>query len=334
MVTSENYPATLRETKTLPETGWRTGRAPKRSERVDLGFREMSSFEHLRYLAQASHVPARYLVEDAAMAMSGFAHDSGSMLIASRRILSQHPECGPLWWMCARLLTAPDVHAEAERILDDIDADRTTAELAAALPPGAHVLVVGWPESTAEALAARTDVTVWLGENAWPAQRELDAVGLETRRWFGREFLTSDGGAGEVASGSGGGSFSAELGPPGGVFDAVLVDCLLTGPRAALTQMGVGAALRDAVPALDRRPAASDASARASVWFVAGTGRRLTEPLFRRAVEQIEGFRSLTLESVTVPAGSRVLCEVGLVRTPIGVSPGVVDVPELVAPSV
>lgn len=329
VVTSENYPAAPRKTKTLPETEWRAVCAPKRPERVDLGFRGMSSFEHLRYLAQASHVPARYLVEDAAMAMSGFAHDSGSMLIASRRILSQHPECGPLWWMCARLLTAPDVNAEAERILDDIEADRTTIELASAIPSGAHVLVVGWPESTAEALAARPDVTVWLGENAWPAQRELDAVGVHTVRWFGREFMSSHG---AVADGDR--SRAGDLGPPAGQFDVVLVDCLLTGPKAVLAHMGVGQALLDAVPVLGQKPSAADAGARASVWFVAGTGRRLTEPLFRRAVEQAEGFRALTLESVPVPPGSRVLCEVGLVRSPIGVSPGVVDVPELVAQSV
>lgn len=282
----------------------------------------MSSFEHLRYLAQAAHVPARYLVEDAAMAMSGFSHDSGSMLIASRRMLSQHPECGPLWWMCARLLTAPDVRVEADRIVDELEADRTTLELAAALPSGAHVLVPGWPEQTAEALAARPDLTVWLGENAWPAQRELAAVGVRTERWFGAD---AHGDAEDEDSG---------LGPPGGAFDVVLVDCLLTGPRAVLADMGMGAALIDAVPALGRKPSAVDAAARAAVWFVAGTGRRLTEQLFARAVEQVDGFRSLTLESVPVPAGSKVVCEVGLVRTPIGVSPGVVNVPELVAASV
>ena len=70
------------------------------------------------------------------------------------------PTSAPLWWLCARVLTSPDGQREAWDAVDEIEGDRTAAELAFALPEDATVCVIGWPELVGDALPPRGDVEV------------------------------------------------------------------------------------------------------------------------------------------------------------------------------
>ena len=111
----------------------------------------MRPFERLRYLARASGEDAETLLEESADCLSGFADDPMGIVIACRRLLAYHPTVTPLWWLCARTLTAAEPLAEAWRCVEAIEDDTTADELAMALPDDATVCVVGWPDLVAQA---------------------------------------------------------------------------------------------------------------------------------------------------------------------------------------
>ena len=121
--------------------------------------------EHLRYVARARGADASTLVREAATALATLRADHSNLVIASRRIVERHPEIGPLWSMCARLLTSDDPTTLAWEIADEIDDDPTSRVLAGAIEDGATVLTIGWPEVTGEALVRRGDVTVWCADS-------------------------------------------------------------------------------------------------------------------------------------------------------------------------
>ncbi len=116
--------------------------------------------EHLRYVARAHGADAGSLVREAATALASLRADRGNLVIACRRIVERHPEVGPLWWMCARLLTADDPTMLAWEIADQIDDDPTSKQIAAAFDDGAVILTVGWPQVTGEAIMRRGNVSV------------------------------------------------------------------------------------------------------------------------------------------------------------------------------
>ena len=109
-------------------------------------------------------------------------------MAACRRIVDRHPTSAPLWWLCARVLTSPDGQREAWDAVDEIEGDRTAAELAFALPEDATVCVIGWPELVGDALPPRGDVEVLavdsLGEGSGLVRRlvqaGIDAVDVPT----------------------------------------------------------------------------------------------------------------------------------------------------------
>lgn len=121
----------------------------------------MHPIEHLRYVARARGADPSSLVREAATALASLRADHANLVIACRRIVERHPEVGPLWSMCARLLTADDPTTLAWRIADEIDDDPTPRALAAAFPDAATVLTIGWPDTTGEALTRRGDISVW-----------------------------------------------------------------------------------------------------------------------------------------------------------------------------
>ena len=116
--------------------------------------------ERLRYVARASGADQTLLVRETAQALSAFRGDPSGLVAACRRIVDRHPTSAPLWWLCARVLTSPDGQREAWDAVDEIEGDRTAAELAFALPEDATVCVIGWPELVGEALPPRGDVEV------------------------------------------------------------------------------------------------------------------------------------------------------------------------------
>lgn len=120
----------------------------------------MHPIERLRAVARSSGEDQRLLAAETAEAMAALGNDPAGLVMASRRIVERHPAAGSLWWLCARVLTAADPAAEAWRAVDDLDADPTPRQIAAAVPADGRVCLVGWPDVVADALARRGDLTV------------------------------------------------------------------------------------------------------------------------------------------------------------------------------
>jgi hypothetical protein len=113
-------------------------------------------FERLRALARHDGDDTALVVE-AADCLADFAGDPTQLVTVCRRLLAHHLECGPLWWLCARVVGAPDPGGAAQSALRALQSDRTAPRLAAALPfpHDEPIAVVGWPEFAARALAER-----------------------------------------------------------------------------------------------------------------------------------------------------------------------------------
>jgi hypothetical protein len=121
---------------------------------------DVHPIERLRYVARARGVDAESLVVETASALRGLGLDPSELVVSCRRILERHPASGPLWWLCARVLTASEPALSLRESVEAMGDDRTARRLAATLPDGAVVVVAGYPELTAEALARRGDVEV------------------------------------------------------------------------------------------------------------------------------------------------------------------------------
>ena len=120
----------------------------------------MHPIERLRHLARSSGYDQRVLVGEAASALRALRADPAGLVISSRRIVERHPSSGPLWWMCAHLLTAHDPGSTARELTGRIELDPTPDHLAASLPEGATVCVLGWPDLAGEAVLQRGDLRV------------------------------------------------------------------------------------------------------------------------------------------------------------------------------
>jgi hypothetical protein len=102
--------------------------------------------ERLRSITRRS-IAEHALAAEAASALAGFASEPASLVVACRRVLAHHPANGSLWWVCARILAAPDPASAAREAARLLDGDRTASRLAAALPlldAGEVVAVHGW----------------------------------------------------------------------------------------------------------------------------------------------------------------------------------------------
>jgi hypothetical protein len=115
-------------------------------------------FERLRYLARHSG-DDRVLALEAADCLADFDGDP-QLVTVCRRLLAHHAVCGPLWWVCARVLAAPDAGTAARECSRLIEGDRTGARLASVLPfpHDETVAVVGWPDATGAAIVERPDL--------------------------------------------------------------------------------------------------------------------------------------------------------------------------------
>jgi len=118
-------------------------------------------FERLRHLARFSGDGAE-LVSEAADCLAGFADDPAGLVVACRRLLAHHPAAGPLWWLCARVLTAPDA-AQAARDAWELVNEDATHERVAELLPFPHdepIAILGGPELAETVAATRPDLDV------------------------------------------------------------------------------------------------------------------------------------------------------------------------------
>ncbi len=214
----------------------------------------MHPIERLRYVARASGAEQGALVRESAGALSALGFDPAGLVTACRRIVDRHVTSAPLWWLCARVLTAPDPRSEGWRCAEEIDDDRTAVELAYAMPDTATVCVVGWPELIGEALVRRGDAEVLV----------VDSLGEGSG--LARRLRRSDVLADEVPpSGLGAAASSAQL---------VLLEASAIGPDGFVGVAG------------SRAAAAVARQAGVPVWLVGGVGRllpgRMWDALTRR----------------------------------------------------
>lgn len=215
----------------------------------------MHPIEHLRYVARARGADANSLVREAATALASLRADHANLVIAGRRIVQRHPEVGPLWWMCASLLTSDDPTARAWEIVAQIDADPTPQRLAAALPDDATVLTIGWPELAGAGLLVRGDARVLCVDSRFEASafvQRLERYDVEC------EPVPAESIARAAAA-----------------SDVVLVETIAASRHRVLAPIG-----SHVIAAVAR-------SVGTPVWLVAGVGRRLPTEYVDSIAEQV-----------------------------------------------
>ncbi|MGH9066351.1 MAG: hypothetical protein ACRD0J_02345, partial [Acidimicrobiales bacterium] len=215
-----------------------------------------------------------------------------------RRLVDRHPQVGPMWWLASRILFAPDPVAEAWRVAEELDSDPTAATLAAHLPDGASVVVLGWPEDVGSALRRRGDLAVLVVDTLG------DGAGLARRLRSGGSDVV------EVPE--------SGLGSAVAAADLVLVEALALGGRPPGSPDGGGEAGDYGAVAVSGSWAAAAVAASAGVpiWLVAGAGRvlpvRLWEALNRRLDDEPDETWERPFEVVPLGLFDRVAGPAGL----------------------
>ena len=226
--------------------------------------------ERLRYVARARGADAESLVRETAGALRGLGLDPSGLVVACRRIVERHPNCGPLWWLCARLLTSADPLAASRAAVEEIAGDDTVDQLVDALPDGVTVATVGWPGVIGQALVRRGDVRVLAvdaGLQGSSFVQRLERHDIEC------ELVPTESAATATAA--------AEV-------VLIEVQALDAGRVVAPT----GSAVLAAVAGLATSP----------VWAVAGLGRRLPSPMIDAIAERLDqSFHPRTRECELVP---------------------------------
>lgn len=120
----------------------------------------MHPIERLRYVARAGGVDQAMVVREAAGALGALGFDPAGLVTSCRRLLSRHPMAGALWVLSSRVVTSVDPMREAWAVVDELDTDHTARELAAAIPDGAAITIIGWPDTIPSALIRRGDLKV------------------------------------------------------------------------------------------------------------------------------------------------------------------------------
>jgi len=209
---------------------------------------EMHPIERLRYVARASGVPQRVIVQETAAALASFGSDPQGLVTACRRIVSRQPTSGPLVWFASRVLTAGDPASEIWEAAGAMQADPTAAELAHALPDDATVSVLDWPDELGDILPRRGDLTVLV----------IDT--LSEGSGFTSRLLHADVEAVDVPS--------AGLGAAVAASSLVLLESPAIGPDEFLSVAG------------SRAAAAVARHAGVPVWLVGGVGRLLPQRMW------------------------------------------------------
>jgi len=213
--------------------------------------------EHLRYVARASGADPSLLVQETASALTGVLRvEPAGLVPACRRLIERHLSVGPVWWLAARVLTAPDAAAAARAASAEIEADPTAGALAHALPDDITVTIVGWPDLAGVGLRRRGDIEVLIGDAGGEGPvlaRRLDAVGIDS-------VVVPDAGLAAAVV----------------VSDLVVVEATAAGPGGILAALGSHAA------------AAVAAHRAAPVWAVAGVGRVLPAALWDSLLQRLD----------------------------------------------
>ncbi len=217
----------------------------------------MHPIERLRYVARATdETGPSLLVREAAGALASFSRDPAALVTACRRLVDRQPNAAAIWWLAARVLGAPDPASEAWIAADEIENDLTASHLVSLLPEEAMVVVLGWPEVTAPALAKRGDLDALVVDARGEGHtlvRRLDRLGTEAT-------LVEERCVGGAAS----------------TADVVLIEAV-----------GLGESGLTAVPG-SLAAAAVAFHAGKQVWAVAGVGRVLPERMWQAYLTRIE----------------------------------------------
>lgn len=261
--------------------------------------------ERLRYVARAGGGDPAVVVSETVEAVRGLAPGPGELVSVCRNLVERHVACGPLWWLCARLLSEPDALATSWDLADEIAEDPTADHLVAALPDDATVLTIGYPMLAARALVRRGDLHVLAVEagNASNALiRLLDRNDVEAIDVQPEAMLAAMAQA-----------------------DLVLLEADACSPSTALSAIGSALAA-----------AAANASA-TPVWLVAGRGRRLPQSYVDAIVRRVScNERPWESEFETIPTdrATNVVGPAGLVTmSPAALGAECAAVPELVRPT-
>ena len=211
--------------------------------------------EHLRYVARAGDLSQDVLVRETASALGALASDPLELVAVCRRILDKYPIAGALWSMAARVCASSQPYRAAREFESELRADATADHAADALPAGATVCLLGWPDLAAEGLGRRTDVTV----------RIIDAYGEGAglaRRLAGNGCDVTD-------------VPLAGLAAACATADVILVEAAAAGPEAVIAAGGSHAA------------AAVGYVSGVEVWCAVGWGRALPQQFFEAAAAAV-----------------------------------------------
>ena len=122
------------------------------------------------------------LVRESAAALASFSRDPAALVTACRRLVDRQSHAAAVWWLAARVLVAAEPAHEAWQAADEVDEDCTPVHLIDQLPHDASVLVIGWPETIAPAIAKRGDLDVLIVDALDQGSglvRRLDRVGID-----------------------------------------------------------------------------------------------------------------------------------------------------------
>ncbi len=182
------------------------------------------------------------------MALVDFVGDDAAMLIACRRILDRQPTSGPLVWLAAHALGAPNQRKALWDAVDALENDTTLAALAYVLPDAAVIAAVGWTDTLSHLLRKRGDIGLVVIDTDGNAEYQVDRFADDSQ-----DIIVIDA---EAAA--------------QGIFDAthLLIELDALGPATGLAALGTYPAA--AVARHLERP----------IWAVAGTGVALGERMY------------------------------------------------------
>jgi len=217
----------------------------------------MHPIERLRLVAGVEGGDPGLVATEAGHALAAVAaQDPAGLVPACRRLLDRHTTSGPMWWLAARVLAAPDPLQAAQEAAAALSSDALISVLVERLPDEETVAVVGWPAATGEALGRRGDVEVVVidgrGQGSSLARR-LDHAGVAA-------VWVSDAGAASAVVVSG----------------LVVIEALAAGPSGVLARIG------------SRGAAAVAAHAGVPVWLAGGVGRVLPGELWDALLARVD----------------------------------------------
>ncbi|HEV7721910.1 MAG TPA: hypothetical protein VGO60_11520 [Iamia sp.] len=218
--------------------------------------------------------------------------------------MARHPAVGPLWWLCSRVLVAPDPMVEGLAASAELADDPTDGVLAAFLPDESRLLIVGWPPTVVPALARRGDLDVLAAD---------DGTGVDVGRALGRVDIPVV----DVTT--------QAVGAAAATVDIVILEASVAGPTSAVCAPG------------SRAAAAVARAAGRTVWLVTPVGRVLPGPTYDAclagAVDPDEPWES-DLDVVPLDLVDRIVGVDGPVDVATGVrTPGCPVAPELLVKS-